>query len=142
MSFYLKRGVSTGHSFFKPYWLLLFWRTFPTHSIFLRTAYLFSHSNCSHPSLEVVYLFCVYDSHPFFEVHCVVFIHCTTSCRLLSLIVICCHLLSFVVSHCHSLSLVKHSLSFIVPLVCLFLNNLYLKSFCKNKKIVNLQIMN
>ena len=31
--------------------VFLFWKTFLTHSTFLRAAYLFHHSNCSHPSL-------------------------------------------------------------------------------------------
>ena len=88
-----------------------FLEDFLTHSIFLRTGYLFNHSNCSHPSLEVVYLFLFfYGSHLFFEVYCIVFIRCTTCCHLMSLIVICCHSWSFVVSR-------RLSSSLVVPLV-------------------------
>ena len=92
------------------YWdQLLSWKT-------LRVVCLFNHSNISHPSLEVVYLFCYRKNgnHPFFEVYCAVFIRCTTFCHSLSLIVICCHSLPLVVIRCHSL---YHSLSFVVPLV-------------------------
>ena len=100
---------------------------------FSRAVYLFNHSNCSHPSLEVVYLFLFYGSHPFFEMWCVVFICCTTCCHLLSLIVICCVSLTFVFTRYHSLSLVVtivtgcttrcHSLVLNVPFVCLYIND-------------------
>ena len=76
--------------------------------------------------------------------------HCTTCCRLSSfvvpLIVIhCttrCHSMSLSAIHCQSL---YHSLLLDVPLfinVRLFINDLYLKSFCKRKKLANLQIKN
>ena len=80
-----------------------------------------------------VSVFMFYDSHPFFEVCCVVFICCTTCCHLLSLIVICCHSLTFVFTRCHSLSLVVivvtdcttrcHSLVLNIPFVCLYIND-------------------
>ena len=104
---------------------------------------LFNNSNCSHPSLEVaVYLFLSLkgrqSSIPWsvlcrFHWLC----HC---CHSLSLIAICCHSLSLVVlllvTLCHllhhSLSFVVtrcttrcHSLSLDVPLVCLFINDLF-----------------
>ena len=55
--------------------------------------------------------------------------HCTTRYHSLSLFAILCQSL-------------YHSLSLDVPLACLFINDFYLKSFCKNKKITNLQIVN
>ena len=74
-----------------------------------------------------------------------------THCHLLSLVVTRCHLLyhslSFVVTRCttryHSLSLVVpfavtrcttrcHSLPLDVPLVCLFINDLLIKTYCVN----------
>ena len=56
------------------------------HSIFLMIVCLFSNSNCSHLSLEVVHLLLHFM--PFFKVYCVVFICCTTRCHSLSLVVI------------------------------------------------------
>ena len=103
----------------------------------LRASYLFNHSNCSHPSLEVSFFVFVIrkgGNHPFFEVHCAAFICCTTCFHSLSLVVTCCHSLyhslSLVVIRCyslyHSLSLVVircHALSLDVQLVCLFIND-------------------
>ena len=97
-----------------------------THSIFLRTAYLFNHSNCSHPSLEVVYLLLCF----------MAVIHSLKCTVLLSFVeplaVVCCHSLSFVVTRCHSLSLVVilchslyQSLSLVLPLVIACCHSLY-----------------
>ena len=108
---------------------------------------LFNHSNTSHPSLEVVYLFSlqkelqssIFEANlPFFLLVSLFVTRChslsfvLTRCYSLSLIVpivvtrchslliICCHLLSFVVP----LFVIHcHSLSLDVPLVCLFINN-------------------
>ena len=92
---------------------LLSWKT-------LRAVSLFNHSTCSHPSLELVYLFCNSKdgNHLFFDVHCVVFICCTTSCtnRCHSLY----NSLSFVVPF---VVIRYHSLSIDVPHVCLFIND-------------------
>ena len=72
---------------------------------FLSAFYLFNHSTCSHPSLEVVHLFMsekVWQS----------LILWSALCRFHSL------------HHCHSLPLIAiccHSLSLDVPLVCLFI---------------------
>ena len=142
-------------------------KTFLTHLIFLRTAYLFNHSNCSHPSLEVVYLLLCFKA-------VISSLKCTVSFSfVVPLNIVCCHSLSFVVTRCHSLPLFVtcctphcHSLEFVVSLVViqchsvirsqflyhllllvvtqcttLFINDLYLKSFCKNKKLANLQII-
>ena len=89
--------------------------------------HLSKHSNCSHPSFEVVvYLFLSLkgrQSSILWSVLCRFhwLYHC---CHLLSLIAICCHSLSLVVIRCHSLSLVVplfathcHSFSLVVPLV-------------------------
>ena len=139
--------------------------------IFLRTGYLFNHSNCSHPPFEVGYLFLCFMA----VIHS---LKCTVSFSfVVPIAVICCHSLSFVVTCCHSLYLVVilcnflyhslslivihcttrchlmslfairfrslyHSLSLDVPFVCIFINDLYLKSFCKNEKLANLQIIN
>ena len=35
---------------------LFFWKTYLRHFIFLREVYLFHHSNCNHPTLQVVYV--------------------------------------------------------------------------------------
>ena len=115
--------------------------------------------------------FVFYSSHPFFKVYCVIFICCTTCCHSLSFIVTRCLSLSFsvtrcttrchslpfvvplIVTHCttccHSVSLsaircqsVYHLFSLDAQLDCLFINDLYLKSFCKNKKLANLQMIN
>ena len=98
------------------YWLLS-WKT-------LRKVYLFNHSNCSDPSLEVVvYLFFVIERMAIFHSlkYTVLF---SLVVPLLSLAVTHCHLLSLVVTHCitrcdllyHSLSLVvtRHLLSLVV----------------------------
>ena len=89
--------------------------------------YLSKHSNCSHPSLEVVvYLFLSLKGRQasiLWSALCRFhwLYHC---CHFLSLIAICCHSLSLVVIHCHSLSLFVplfathcHSFSLVVPLV-------------------------
>ena len=122
----------------------------------LRKDYLFNHSNCSHPSIEVVvYLFLSLKG---WQSPIVPLYHC---CHSLSLIAICCHSLSlvasvavtlchslyhslsFVVICCHSLSFVVtrcttlcqslpvvvtrcHSFSLDVPLACIFINDRYL----------------
>ena len=62
-------------------------------------------------------------------------------CHSLSLVVTLCHslyhLLSFVVIRCHSLyHSLYHSLSLDVPLVCLFINDLYVMSIFIIKKII------
>ena len=92
---------------------------------------LFNHSNCNHPSLEVVvYLFLSSkrrQSSILWSVLCLFhsLYHC---CHSLSLIAIFCHSLYHSLSlfvirctiHCHSLSFVVtrcHSLSLVVPLV-------------------------
>ena len=93
----------------------------------LKKVYLFNHSNCSHPSLEVVvYLFLSlkgWQSSILWSILCRFhsLYHC---CHSLSLIAICCHSLSLVVSLVVTLSLVVplvvtryHSLSLVVPLV-------------------------
>ena len=80
---------------------------------FFRAFYLFNYSNCSHPSLEVVY-----------QVLC--FMAVIHICHLLSFVVTCCttlyhslcHSLSFAVTSCHSLSL-------IVPLTVIRCDLLY-----------------
>ena len=110
----------------------------------LRKVCLFNHSNCSHPSLEVVvYLFlslkwslqspilwsvmCRFHSlyHfstslSFIAIRHSLFSSLIAIVPLLSLVVIRCHSLSFVVTRCHYLSIIAilcHSLSLIVPLV-------------------------
>ena len=107
----------------------------------LKNVYLFNHSNCSNPSLEVVvYLFWsmkARQSSILWSVLCRFhsLYHCCHSlsltafcCHLLPLVVLlavtlcpCFHALSFVVTRCHSLSFVVtryttrcHSLSFVV----------------------------
>ena len=154
------RGVSTGHSFFKSYWLLLedqlelsillykviFFNgavaaihsfrgymeqiIFDSSNLLKPTAFLedlsyafhlfknrlfiYYHSNCSHPSLDVVYLFLCFMA----VIHS---LKCTVSLSFfVPLAVICCHSLSFVVTRCHSFSLVVilsyslyHSLSLV-----------------------------
>ena len=85
---------------------LLSWKT-------LRKFYLLNHSNCSHPSLEVVvHLFLPLKdgNHPFFEVYCAVFIDCTTA-------VARCHSLLIVVTRCITR---RNSLPLVAPLVALF----------------------
>ena len=115
---------------------LLSWKT-------LKKVYLSNHSNCWHPSLEVVvYLFLSlkgWQSSIPWSVLCRFHLlqHC---CHSLSLIAICCHLLSLVVSLAvtlchslyHSLSLVVtrcstrcHSLWLNVPLVVIRCHSLY-----------------
>ena len=122
---------------------LLTWKT-------LRKVSLFNHSNCSHPSLEVVvYLFLslkVWQSSILCSVlcrfhslyHCyhsflLIAICCHSLSLVVSLAVTLCHSLyhslSFVVFRCHLLSLFVplfvtrcHSLLLDVPLVCLFIN--------------------
>ena len=67
---------------------------------FLRTVYLFNHSNCSHPSLEVVYLLLCFMA----AIHS---LKCTVPFSfVVPPAVICCHSLSFVVTRCHLFSLV------------------------------------
>ena len=97
----------------------------------LKNVYLFNHSNCSNPSLEVVvYLFWsmkARQSSILWSVLCRFhsLYHC---CHSLSLTAFCCHLLPLVVllavtlcaffTRCHSLSLVAircHSLSLVIP---------------------------
>ena len=86
-----------------------------------KAVYLFKHSNCSHPSLEVA-------SISDFVTERMAVIH-SLKCTLpfsfvLPLASCCCQSLSFVVTCCHLLSLLVtrstilgHSLSFVVPLV-------------------------
>ena len=81
---------------------------------------LFNHSNCSHPSLEVVvYLFLSLKGRQSFILWSVLcrfhwLYHC---CHSLSLIAICCHSLSFVVLFVITLyHLLHQSLSFVVIL--------------------------
>ena len=100
---------------------------------------LFNHSNCNHPSLEVVvYLFLSSkrrQSSILWSVLCLFhsLYHC---CHSLSLIAIFCHSLYHSLSlfvirctiHCHSLSFVVtrcHSLSLVVPLVVIRCHSLY-----------------
>ena len=111
--------------------------------------YLFNHSNCNRPFLEIVYLFLSQKkgNHPFFDVYCAAFICFTNCCHSLSLIAIRYHSLSLSVTRCqlfyHSLSLLVirctthrhllllvvirrnslcHSLPLDAPLVCLCIN--------------------
>ena len=74
----------------------------------------FNHSNCSHPSLEVVYLFLCFMAF-------IQFLKCTVSFSFVALLaVVCCHSLSFVVTRRHSLPLVVilcHSLYHSLSLV-------------------------
>ena len=75
---------------------------------FLRAIYLFNYSYYSHPSLEVLYLFCVlWQSRIIWSVLC----RFHSLCHLLSFFVTQCHLLPLAVIRCHSL---YHSLSLVV----------------------------
>ena len=79
---------------------------------------LFNHANISHPSLEVMCVFCVF------------FTRCTTFCHSLSFIVVVipCHSLNhplpFVVTRCLRCHLLYYSLSLNAPLVYLFINDM------------------
>ena len=106
------------------YWdQLLSWKT-------LEVVCLFNHSNISHPSLEVVYLFLlqkVLQSSILWSILCRFY-----SYHFLSLAIIHCHLLSLVFTRCHSL---YHSLSFVItrchslsPVVPLVVTRCYLLS--------------
>ena len=72
---------------------------------FLRAVYLFNHSNCSHPSLEVVYLFLCFIA-AIHNLKCTVSFSfcCITCCHSFSFVAICCHFFSLVAIRCHSLS--------------------------------------
>ena len=117
----------------------------------LKVVYLFNHSNISHPSLEVVYLFLL-------KKELQSSILWSILCRFYSLY----HFLSLAVTHCHLLSLDVplavircnarcHSLSLVVPLVVTRCHSLSLVvirctsrlSFYKpSKKTVQTYVMN
>ena len=99
---------------------------------FLRAVYLFNHSNCSHPSLEVVHLFLCFMaaihslkctvSFSFVVPPAVIFCHSlsfvVTRRHFFSLVAISCHSLPFVVTRCTTrCNSLYHSLSLVVPLV-------------------------
>ena len=110
---------------------------------FLWAVYLFNRCNCSHPSLEVVYLFLCFMA-TIHSLKCTVSfsfvvppaVFAVTHCHmLLSLVVIYFHPLPFVVTCCHSLSLV-------VPLVVtlchsMYHSSLFLETILKNKELLS-----
>ena len=89
---------------------------------FLRAVYLFNHSNCSHPSLEVEYLFLCFMA----VIHS---LNCTGPFSfVVPPAVIYCHSLSFVVTRCHLFSLVAihcNSLWLVVTLVVTRWHSMY-----------------
>ena len=93
---YMEQIIFGSSSLLKP--TTYFWKTFPTHSIFLRTAYLFIHS-------VLCFVFFYFVS-VFVFMTVIHSLKCTVSFSfIVPLAVVCCHLLSFAVTCCHSLSL-------------------------------------
>ena len=97
---------------------------------FLMAVYLFNHSKCSHPSLEVVYLFLCFMAaihsskctvlFSFVVPPAVICCHLFTHRHLFLLVAIRCHSLSFVVARCTTRC---HSLTLDIRLVCCFIND-------------------